>query len=130
MDKEILEESGFRGGEIAKKSENIFEPNPKKRKSIPETHLDNDNLNYSLNKKEFSSDLFKKIVESMLPQINKQTKQYIAINQIKFEEINNEEHNALFPLHFGMNYGLKVTSRIEKLLKFQYNDRGAKRKAG
>ncbi|PHH58085.1 membrane-binding protein [Coxiella burnetii] len=102
MDKEILEESGFRGGEIAKKSENIFEPNPKKRKSIPETHLDNDNLNYSLNKKEFSSDLFKKIVESMLPQINKQTKQYIAINQINFEEINNEEHNALFPSQSGL----------------------------
>ncbi|ATN82023.1 hypothetical protein AYO24_04800 [Coxiella burnetii] len=43
----------------------------------------------------------------MLPQINKQTKQYIAINQIKFEEINNEEHNALFPLLFLVLPGLR-----------------------
>ncbi|WP_259411825.1 hypothetical protein [Coxiella burnetii] len=49
-----------------------------------------------------TSDLVSLIVESMLPQINKQTKQYITINQINFEEINNEEHNALFPLQSGL----------------------------
>lgn len=49
-----------------------------------------------------TSDLVSLDVESMLPQINKQTKQYIAVNQIKFEEINNEEHNALFPSQSGL----------------------------